>query len=72
MRILGTKNKKETYSYKIKCKNGEILEGCMTAFNIEQACDMLMQGKINIVENNTKAFYFNRDDFLTVEINLIK
>ena len=71
MKLLKLK-KNKTYKYKIKFINGENVKGIIKAPNLEDACRLIMLKRISLVNNNERAFYYNRDEFLTVEIWLDK
>lgn len=62
------KKEKKTYKYKIEFKNGKTAEGEIKAYNFNDIHFALMRNRLIITNNGKKAFYWNSDEFLTVEI----
>lgn len=59
---------KKTYKYEIEFKNGKKAKGEIKAYSFNDIHYALMKNRLIITNNGKNAFYWNSDEFLTVEI----
>ena len=62
------KKEKKTYKYTIEFRNGKTAKGEIKAYNYRDIYAALMRKYLTITDYGKKAFYWNSDEFLTVEI----
>lgn len=65
---LFNKKEKKTYKYAIEFKNGSIKKGEIKAFGYKDIYYALMRKYFIITDYSKKAFYFNRDEIITLEV----
>ena len=64
------KNKK--YKYAINFKNTLEIEGICEFENLDEVYDFFLKGNFTQLLNCTKAFYFNSDEIVCLEVYEIK
>lgn len=62
------KKEKKTYKYKIEFKNGKNAEGEIKTYDYKNIYYALMRKYFIITDYGKKAFYFNKDEIVTLEI----
>lgn len=62
------KKEKKTYKYKIEFKNGKIAEGEIKTYSFNDIYYALMRNRMTITDYGKKAFFWNSNEILTVEI----
>ena len=62
------KKEKKTYKYEIEFKNGSIKKGEIKAFGYKDIYYALMRKYFITTDYGKKAFYFNRDEIITLEV----
>lgn len=60
------KKEKKTYKYKIEFKNGKKAEGKIKTTSLYEVYSALFKNKV--IKANNRLFYWNSDEFLTVEV----
>lgn len=72
MRNIFKKPKNKEYKFKIIFKNKNESEGIIKAPNMKKVHEVLLTNKFQHVENDTRGFYWNINEIVTVEVYLLE
>lgn len=61
----------KNYKFAITYKNNSIIDGTLTAINLQQAKEIILNDKCTLVNNGKKLVYYNSDEIQFCEIEEI-